>query len=63
MPEHEERSSRRQALPDHGSTPPTVGFSNDPHPSVATGLAGLYGNKALAPRCRTVGVIPPIQGA
>ena len=26
-------------------TPPTVGFSTEPHPSTASGLAGLYGNK------------------
>ncbi len=27
-------------------TPPTVGFSTEPHPNTATGMAGLYGNKA-----------------
>ncbi len=26
-------------------TPPTVGFSSEPHPSTAAGMAGLYGNK------------------
>jgi len=29
-----------------GAAPPSVGFSNEPHPNVATGLASLYGNKA-----------------
>jgi hypothetical protein len=29
-----------------GGAPPTVGFSNEPHPNVGTGLASLYGNKA-----------------
>jgi len=29
-----------------GGAPPTVGFSNEPHPSVATGTASLYGNRA-----------------
>ncbi len=28
-----------------GGTPPTVGFSNDPHPSLATGPASLYSNR------------------
>jgi len=27
-----------------GGAPPTVGFSNEPHPSVATGPASLYSN-------------------
>ncbi len=27
-----------------GGSPPTVGFSNDPHPSLARGPASLYGN-------------------
>lgn len=27
-------------------TPPTVGFSTEPHPNTSTGMAGLYGNKA-----------------
>ncbi len=29
-----------------GGGPPSVGFSNEPHPNVATGMASLYGNKA-----------------
>jgi hypothetical protein len=28
-----------------GGAPPTVGFSNDPHPSLATGPAYLYSNR------------------
>ena len=29
-----------------GGAPPSVGFSNEPHPNVAAGMASLYGNKA-----------------
>ncbi len=29
-----------------GGPPSSVGFSNEPHPSLATGMASLYGNKA-----------------
>ena len=29
-----------------GGAPPSVGFSNEPHPNLATGIASLYGNKA-----------------
>ena len=29
-----------------GGAPPTVGFSNEPHPNLATGMASLYGNRA-----------------
>jgi hypothetical protein len=28
-----------------GAPPPTVGFSQDPRPSTASGMAGLYGNR------------------
>ena len=28
-----------------GGAPPTVGFSNEPHPSLATGPASLYSNR------------------
>jgi hypothetical protein len=44
------RSTRSEVPPGKpyqttGGGPPTVGFSNEPHPSTATGMAGLYGNK------------------
>jgi hypothetical protein len=29
-----------------GAPSPSVGFSNEPHPSLATGMANLYGNRA-----------------
>jgi hypothetical protein len=29
-----------------GGAPPAVGFSNEPHPNLATGMASLYGNRA-----------------
>jgi hypothetical protein len=29
-----------------GGAPPSVGFSTEPHPNLATGMASLYGNKA-----------------
>jgi hypothetical protein len=44
------RSTRSEVPPGKpyqttGSTPPSVGFSSEAHPSTATGMAGLYGNK------------------
>jgi hypothetical protein len=45
------RSTRSEVPPGKpyqttGGTPPTVGFSSEPHPSSIAGMAGLYGNKA-----------------
>ena len=44
------RSTRSEVPPGKpyqttSGAPPTVGFSNEPHPSTATGMAALYGNK------------------
>jgi hypothetical protein len=44
------RSTRSEVPPGKpyqttGGGPPSVGFSTDPHPSTATGMAALYGNK------------------
>jgi hypothetical protein len=45
------RSTRSEVPPGKpyqttGGMPPTVGFSSEPHPSTANGMAGLYRNKA-----------------
>jgi hypothetical protein len=45
------RSTRSEVPPGKpyqttGGTPPTVGFSQEPRPSTATGMAGLFGNRA-----------------
>jgi hypothetical protein len=45
------RSTRSEVPPGKpyqttGGMQPTVGFSSEPHPSTASGMAGLYGNKA-----------------
>ena len=45
MPEHPERGPPGKPYQTTSGAPPTVGFSNEPHPSTATGMAGLYGNK------------------
>jgi hypothetical protein len=44
------RSTRSEVPPGKpyqttSGAPPSVGFSNEPHPSTATGMAALYGNK------------------
>ena len=44
------RSTRSEVPPGKpyqttGGAPPSVGFSTEPHPSTATGMAALYGNK------------------
>lgn len=43
------RSTRSEVPPGKpyqttGGAPPSVGFSNEPHPSTAAGMAALYGN-------------------
>ena len=45
MPEHAQRGPCRQTLPDHWGSAPTVGFSQEPHPSTANGMGNLYGNR------------------
>jgi hypothetical protein len=44
------RSTRSEVPPGKpyqttSGAPPSVGFSNEPHPNTATGMAALYGNK------------------
>ena len=46
MPKHPQRSSSGKPYQTTGEPPPSVGFSNEPHPNLATGMASLYGNKA-----------------
>ena len=43
-------------------TPPTVGFSNDPHPNTSAGMAGLYGNKGPGALVSDGRGTPPASG-